>query len=89
MPCRASARIRPVPERPKQSPPQLNAPPERRSHAHRGLGVSGGIVIGKALVLDTEYGRVARRSIRPEQVKAELARFEDAVRVSIAELGEV
>ena len=78
-----------MPERPKQSPPQLNAPPERRSHAHRGLGVSGGIVIGKALVLDTEYGRVARRSIRPEQVKAELARFEDAVRVSIAELGEV
>jgi len=51
--------------------------------------VSGGVVIGTALVLDTEHGRIARRSIRPEQVKAELARFEDAVRTSIAELGEV
>ena len=58
-------------------------------HAHRGVGVSGGVVIGKALVLDTEHGRIARRSIRAEQAKPELARFEEAVRVSIAELGEV
>jgi len=58
-------------------------------HAHRGVGVSGGVVIGKALVLDTEHGRIARRSIRAEQARPELTRFEEAVRISIAELGEV
>ncbi len=76
-----------MPERPKATPPI--APPERRTHSHRGVGVSGGVVIGTALVLDTEHGRIARRSIKPEHVRAELARFEEAIRVSIAELGEV
>lgn len=56
---------------------------------HRGLGVSPGIVIGRVLVLDTEHGRVARRMIKPEKVKSELARFDTAIKASIEELNHV
>ncbi len=57
--------------------------------SHRGLGVSAGIVIGKVMVLETEHGRAPRRSIKPEQVRPEIARFDQAIKASIDELDHV
>ena len=34
----------------------------------RGIGVSQGVVVGNALVLETEEAHVPRRTVRPEQI---------------------
>ncbi|HLO42108.1 MAG TPA: phosphoenolpyruvate--protein phosphotransferase [Phycisphaerales bacterium] len=52
----------------------------------KGLGVSSGIVIGRALVLDSGLGRVHRRSISPGHVKTETLKFDQALKASIEEL---
>ncbi|MCK6476377.1 MAG: hypothetical protein L6Q35_06060, partial [Phycisphaerales bacterium] len=54
----------------------------------KGLGVSPGIVIGRAIVLDSGLGKVHRRSITPDHVKAELLKFDQALKASIEELAE-
>lgn len=45
----------------------------------KGIGVSPGVVIGQALVLDVEDVRVARRTIRPDEVAAELTAIQAAI----------
>ncbi|HRJ50348.1 MAG TPA: phosphoenolpyruvate--protein phosphotransferase, partial [Phycisphaerales bacterium] len=52
----------------------------------KGLGVSAGIVIGRAIVLDSGLGKVHRRVITPEHVKVELMKFDQALKSSIEEL---
>ncbi len=44
----------------------------------RGIGVSSGVVIGDALVLDTEEARVPKRTIPPDQIPHELEILERA-----------
>ncbi|GAG49045.1 unnamed protein product, partial [marine sediment metagenome] len=46
---------------------------------HKGIAVSPGLAIAPAIVLDSEQFRIPRRSIEPEEVGAELARFARAV----------
>lgn len=55
----------------------------------RGLPVSPGIAIGRVLVVDDDLRRVVKRSIKPGQAKAEIARFDKAVEQSLEELAEV
>jgi phosphotransferase system enzyme I (PtsI) len=55
----------------------------------RGLGVSAGIVLGRSYILDTDPYRVARRTIGPDQVAAELDRFDRALKASIDDLKQV
>lgn len=55
----------------------------------KGLPVSPGIAIGRVLVVDDDLRRVTRRTIAASQAAAERARFDEAVKASIAELREV
>jgi phosphotransferase system enzyme I (PtsI) len=52
----------------------------------KGIGVSPGVVIGTAIVLDAEDLLIPRRAIAPEQVTSELARLREAVADSLADL---
>jgi phosphotransferase system enzyme I (PtsI) len=52
----------------------------------KGIGVSSGIVIGRAIVLDSDLGKVHRRSISPAHVKTETLKFDQALKASIEEL---
>lgn len=68
----------------------FSQPPARRGQRLvKGLPVSGGIVIGKVLVIDDEIRRVVPRSIKPEDVGHERERFDKAVKKSIAEIKRV
>ena len=73
-------------------PPAHNAAagkPLRTLTTVKGLPVSGGIVIGRVLVIDDAMRRVVRRTIKPEEVKSELARLESAVKASIGDIQRV
>jgi phosphotransferase system enzyme I (PtsI) len=50
------------------------------SFALHGIGVSGGIVIGRAQLVSHATREVAHYTVPREQVPAEIARFESAVR---------
>jgi phosphoenolpyruvate-protein kinase (PTS system EI component) len=52
----------------------------------RGIGVSAGYAIGEAVVLDREEYRISRRTIAPQEVDFELARFAKAVQAAVAEI---
>ena len=51
-----------------------------------GLGASGGIVIGRAFVLDRQYIQVSRKPIAEDAVQAESKRLHDGVAQSIDQL---
>ena len=55
----------------------------------RGIAASPGIVVGKALLLGAAETHVPRRTISPQKVEAEQARFRQAVTQAIADLGEL
>ncbi|MFM7809727.1 MAG: phosphoenolpyruvate-utilizing N-terminal domain-containing protein, partial [Planctomycetota bacterium] len=55
----------------------------------KGIAVSPGIVVGKALLLGAAETHVPRKTITPGEVEAELARFRAAVAAAIADLGEL
>jgi phosphotransferase system enzyme I (PtsI) len=55
----------------------------------KGIPVSPGIVIGRVFVLDDQHHRIPRRAIRPEAAAAELARLDEAIAASRAELERV
>ena len=55
---------------------KANIKPEK---AYHGIGVSPGVVIGKAFIFDSEEVVVVKRDINSEQVPLEIARFEDAL----------
>src|SRR5205823_11963000 len=48
----------------------------------RGIPVSAGVAIGPALVLDTEFYRIPRRTVDPAQAEAEVARLHQALRAA-------
>jgi len=58
-------------------------------HLVKGLPVSGGIVIGRVLVIDDSMRRVVRRAIEAGDVKGEIARFDVAIKASVAEVRKV
>jgi phosphotransferase system enzyme I (PtsI) len=55
----------------------------------KGIAVSPGIVVGKALLLGAAETHVPRRAIKPREVDAEVARLRTAVAAAIADLGEL
>ena len=55
----------------------------------KGLPVSGGIVFGRALIIDDFIRRVVRRTIKADEVKSEVARFEAAAKSAIADIARV
>jgi phosphotransferase system enzyme I (PtsI) len=52
---------------------------------HHGIGVSPGVAIGAALVLDTEGVRITHRTIPADQITGEIARLRHALADSAAE----
>ncbi len=52
----------------------------------KGIGVSPGVVISTAIVLDAEDLLIPKRNVEPELAESEVKRFHDALAVSIAEL---
>ncbi|MCS7033057.1 MAG: phosphoenolpyruvate--protein phosphotransferase, partial [Phycisphaerae bacterium] len=52
----------------------------------KGIGVSPGVVISTAIVLDAEDVRVPRRTVPPEQVPHELQRLADAIGAAVVDL---
>lgn len=52
----------------------------------RGIGVSAGVVIGRAVVLDTEETRVPKRTLPAEQLEHELEMVERAFEAARAEV---
>ena len=52
----------------------------------KGIGVSPGVVIGTAIVLDAEDVIVPRRQVEASQIPAEIARLKDALLAGSAEL---
>ncbi|MBW2039513.1 MAG: phosphoenolpyruvate--protein phosphotransferase [Deltaproteobacteria bacterium] len=57
--------------------------------AIKGIGVSPGIVIGKAVLLERQRTRFAPRRITARQVNSEVKRFKEAIEKSKRELQEV
>ena len=55
----------------------------------KGIAVSPGIVVGKALLLGAAETHVPRRTIAPREVDAEVARLRTAVAAAIQDLGEL
>lgn len=53
----------------------------------RGVGVSAGVVLGHALVLDTEEAQVPRRTVAQDQIKHELDLLERSFEAARAEIG--
>jgi len=54
----------------------------------RGMGVSAGVAIGRALSISTRVGEVFRLPIAEEDIDAEVERFQEAVRQARVELGK-
>jgi phosphoenolpyruvate-protein phosphotransferase (PTS system enzyme I) len=52
----------------------------------KGIGVSPGVVISTAVVLDAEDLAIPKRHIEPQQVEAEIDRFRESLARSLAEL---
>ncbi len=54
----------------------------------KGMGVSAGIAIGRAVSISTRVGEVFRLPIAAEEIDAEVERFHEAVRQAQVELGK-
>src|SRR5688500_17150023 len=52
----------------------------------KGIGVSPGVVISTAIVLDAEDLLIPKRAIDPSEVENEVNRFQDAIAVAVADL---
>ncbi len=52
----------------------------------RGIAVSPGVASAPALVLGRDFFSISRKTIRPEAVDSEIARFHDSVRSTCAEI---
>ncbi|HCS23155.1 MAG TPA: phosphoenolpyruvate--protein phosphotransferase [Rhodospirillaceae bacterium] len=63
--------------------------PDRREKILRGIGVSHGIAIGPAFLVQLERPRVPEWKIAAADVKAEQSRFQSAVMSAQTELGEL
>ncbi|MHC8491157.1 phosphoenolpyruvate--protein phosphotransferase [Thalassospira sp. SM2505] len=73
-----------------QVPPKDQTPSDDHATGARrvitGLGASGGIVIGRAFVVDRQYIQVSRKPIADDAVQAECKRLHDGVAESIDQL---
>jgi len=66
-----------------------NDPQQPDSARCSGIGVSAGIVIGTALVVGRQAGPAPDVALAPEEVDAEIARFNDAIRMSYEQLEDL
>ncbi|HEV7301383.1 MAG TPA: phosphoenolpyruvate--protein phosphotransferase [Tepidisphaeraceae bacterium] len=55
----------------------------------KGIGVSPGVVIGTAIVLDAEDLLIPKRNVAPDQVAGEVARFHTAIDDSLKDLTQL
>lgn len=66
------------------------AGPRREQHVEmqtiKGLGVSGGVAIGRAVVIENRARDIYRLPVRPEDVDREVERFEEALTQARAEV---
>ncbi|MFM8360857.1 MAG: phosphoenolpyruvate--protein phosphotransferase, partial [Verrucomicrobiota bacterium] len=60
-----------------------------REATHRGLGVSGGVAIGRALVLGESITEPDRRTIAPDAIAAEIHRLTEALGATRRDLTEI
>ncbi len=60
-----------------------------RNRPLTGIGVSSGIVIGKAFLLERGRIHIAKYSVKEEQVEREVARFQRAAKAAVEELSHV
>ncbi|MFM7103073.1 MAG: phosphoenolpyruvate-utilizing N-terminal domain-containing protein, partial [Verrucomicrobiota bacterium] len=60
-----------------------------REATHRGLGVSGGVAIGRALVLGESITEPDRRTIAPDAISAEIHRLTEALGATRRDLTEI
>lgn len=67
----------------------MSNPAASRETIHRGQGVSGGVAIGKALVLGESRAEPGRRTIEPTEVDAELHRLTEALGATRRDLTEI
>src|SRR5205814_7234894 len=67
-------------------------PPKRNDvRTYKGIGVSPGIAIGRAVIIERREAAVYRVPIRDEEVESEVNRFQEAVektRVQLRELAQ-
>lgn len=63
--------------------------PDRREKNLRGIGVSHGIAIGPAFLVQVDRPRVPQWKVEPQDIAAEQARFQQAVMTAQNELGEL
>jgi phosphotransferase system enzyme I (PtsI) len=55
----------------------------------KGIAVSPGIAIARALVIDSEESRIPRRSVRQGQVPGEVERVRETIKAAVVELTEL
>lgn len=55
----------------------------------RGIGVSPGIAVGKALVVESRRPRVKRESLDPGRIPLEISRLRQALEVSRRQIQEI
>src|SRR5688572_20140933 len=55
----------------------------------KGIGVSPGVVISTAIVLDAEDLRIPKRIVEPDQVPVEIERLNHAIADSVVELANL
>ena len=60
-----------------------------RPRVFRGIGVSPGIAVGKALVVESRRPRVKREPVDPERIPLELSRLRQALEVSRRQILEI
>jgi phosphotransferase system enzyme I (PtsI) len=63
--------------------------PDRREKTLRGIGVSHGIAIGPAFLVQVDRPSVPQWSVAPQDIAAEQARFQQSVMTAQNELGEL
>src|ERR1041385_7401959 len=71
-------------------PPAKYTPPPRNDvRTYKGIGVSPGIAVGRAVIIERQEASVFRVPIREEEVAPELKRFLDALDKTRLELGDL
>src|SRR6266550_1723560 len=55
----------------------------------KGIGVSPGVVISTAIVLDAEDLVIPRRPVEDEQIPAEIQRLQDAIATAVVDLSKL
>ncbi|MBU0679664.1 MAG: phosphoenolpyruvate--protein phosphotransferase, partial [Verrucomicrobia bacterium] len=67
----------------------MNDEKQRKEVVLQGIGVSPGVVVGKAFLRVSEEQRIVERDVSTEEIAREIARFEDALIVTRRQLHEI